>query len=109
MQDINLPKLHKTYLFMKILINFITTPHLQIDEIEKKCINNKISYYVKFVIVRRRQPFIHSVDYIINNITAFNFSNHNIAILAYYQMYQTLENMEIKNFILIFLLDKYEI
>ena len=95
MQDINLPKINKTYLFVKLIINFITKPHLQIDGIEKIRINNKINYNIKFIIVRRRQPFIHSVDYIINNINEFNFSSHNIAILAYYQMHKTLENMEI--------------
>ena len=42
------------------------------------------------------QPFKNSINYIIDNIHEFNFSKHDIAILAYYQMYQILENMEIK-------------
>ncbi len=80
-----------------MITNYVTKPQLKVDTIEKRKINNKIVYYIKFIIVRRRQPFELTVDYLICNIKRLNFNKTDIVILSFYQMYQVLENAEIEN------------
>lgn len=82
---------------IKLITNYVTKPQLKVDTIEKRKVKNKIMYYVTFIIVRRRQPFKLTVDYIIYNIGRLNFNKTDIVILSFYQMYQMLENAENEN------------
>jgi hypothetical protein len=86
----------KKSLFLSLVratISNLIKPQVRVDTIEKKYRGNKIIYEVKFVIVRCRQPFTYNVDFLMNNIKTFRFNKSEIAILAFYQQLQILENI----------------
>ncbi|MBY0379106.1 MAG: hypothetical protein K2P99_01755 [Burkholderiales bacterium] len=90
--DKQIPKKKYLKFFVKFIFEYITKPHLKIDTIVKKVEQNSTKFDVKFTIINKRQPFTHNVNFLMENIDQFNFKKRDIAIIAFFNRYQHLEN-----------------